>query len=305
MVIVLSSIAGFIVAAYAAVLAWFVSNETRLVFRAGETARSEHASDECFDMPHEDVELITEDGVTLSAWVVTAQSTAPWVLFLHGNAGRVAHHCPRYLAFRRMGLNVLAFDYRGYGDSRGLPTEKGIYRDATAAYHYLVDIRTIAPERIVVHGFSLGGAVGIELATRVPFAALIAESSFTSVPDIGMQRYPFLPIKLVARTRFDALEAVPRVRCPILFICSRDDTEIPSSHTDRLYAAAAAPKSFLEVHGEHDDASLLDADAFYRGIATFLSEHAGVQVTAPSGLRLTDGPMICPRDTPEPPPPSR
>ncbi|MBD3241220.1 MAG: alpha/beta fold hydrolase [Chitinivibrionales bacterium] len=286
-VVVLSSIAAVIAGAYAAVLAWFMSNETRLVFRAGETARSEHAAETCFDMAHEDVALVTEDGVRLSAWVVTARAGAPWVLFLHGNAGRVPHHCPRYLAFHHMNLNVLALDYRGYGQSRGIPTEQGLYRDAMAGYRYLVDTRKVAAERIYVHGFSLGGAVGIDLATRVPLAALIVESSFTSVPDVGMQRYPFLPIKFIARTRFDALGAVARVRCPILFICSRDDTEIPPSHTHRLYEAANEPKSLLEMSGEHDDVPLLQADRFYGGIAAFLSERAGWRISAPRDLRLT------------------
>lgn len=289
MVVVLSSIVAFVAAVYAAVLTWFVSNEARLVFRSGETARSERAADECFDMAHDDVEIVTEDGIHLSAWVVTARDNAPWVLFLHGNAGHVVHHCPRYCAFQQMGLNILAIDYRGYGASRGMPTEKGVHCDAMAAYRYLVDTRKAPPERIVVHGFSLGGAVGVELATRVPLAALVVESSFTSVPDVGMQRYPFLPIKLVARTRFNALGAITRVQCPVLFICSRDDTEIPSSHTDRLYAAANEPKSLLEVRGEHDDAALVDADRFFGGIAAFLTEYAGMRLAVPNGLRLVNG----------------
>ena len=144
-------------------------------------------------LAYEALRLKTEDGETLAAWWIPAQRAAPTLLFFHGNAGDIGDRLGSIRTFHDMGLNVLIFDYRGYGESTGKPSEPGTYADAMAAWTYLNAERGIPPSRIVVFGRSLGGAVASWLAARVDPGALILESTFTSAPAMAHGMFPFLP----------------------------------------------------------------------------------------------------------------
>ena len=135
---------------------------------------------------YEDVFITAADGVTLHGWFVPGEGRQT-VLFFHGNAGNISHRLDSIRIFHSLGLAVMAVDYRGYGRSEGRMSEQGSYRDAEAAYRYLIEDRCIDPESIVFFGRSMGSAVAIELATRFRPAALIAESCFTSLRDVGAE----------------------------------------------------------------------------------------------------------------------
>ena len=139
------------------------------------------------DLAYEQLTLDTEDGVRIDGWFVPASSGGPTVLFFHGNAGNISHRLESIQIFHELGLNVLIFDYRGYGRSTGKPSEQGLYRDADAAWFYLTNIRGIDAKEIVLFGRSMGGAVATRLAAKTQPAAVIVESTFTSVPDMGRQ----------------------------------------------------------------------------------------------------------------------
>jgi fermentation-respiration switch protein FrsA (DUF1100 family) len=171
------------------------------------------------------------------------------VLFCHGNAGNVSHRLDTLQFFRSLGLGTLIFDYRGYGRSDGSPSEKGTYRDAEAAWRHLVEQRQIPPERIVILGRSLGGAVAARLAADQRPGALVVESAFTSVPDLAARMFPVYPVHLLARIRYNTLKWIRRVHCPVLVVHSRDDEMIPFRHGRRLFEAAPEPKEFLELRG--------------------------------------------------------
>ena len=188
-----------------------------------------------------------------------------------------------------MGIGVLIFDYRGFGLSEGRPTERGTYEDADAAWRYLIETRGERPERVVLFGRSLGGAVAIELARRlmnrptepgkpgvagsVPQpAALVVESTFTSILDIGRVHYPFLPIRLLVTYRYASIEKVGHISCPKLFMHGRDDTLIPLSNGRKLFEAAAEPKRFIETPGEHNEAGFTYSPEFTDRLRAFLEE---------------------------------
>ena len=203
-------------------------------------------------MKYEQVTLSTADQERIVAWWVPHQGATATVLFCHGNAGNISDRLSTVCTFHRMGYQVLIFDYRGYGQSTGRPCEQGIYLDAEAAWRYLTDTRGIPPNRIVVFGRSLGGGVAIELARRHPPAALMVESTFTSVADIGQQQYPFLPVRLLCRHPYSSIDKVPLLTCPKLFLHSCDDELIPLANGKRLFETASEPKRFIETPGEHD-----------------------------------------------------
>jgi fermentation-respiration switch protein FrsA (DUF1100 family) len=260
---------GLVLLVYGGLLGWLYLNEHRLVyFPEGGPVAIPH------DLPAEAVRFPAADGVRLSAWLLVPQAdTARWILVLHGNAGNLAspgrpEHDRQLL---RLGLGVLALDYRGYGESDGTPSEAGLYTDARSAYDYLREVRGIPAERIILYGHSLGSAVAIELATRVPSAGLIVEGAFTSVPDRGGELYPYFPVGLIARNRFPSLARIGGIRVPLLVIHGRDDSTIPIAHGRRIFAAAPEPKSFLEVPGGHDDAFEIGAGEYEEGIRRFLA----------------------------------
>ena len=167
--------------------------------------------------------------------------TGLWLLICHGNAGNLSEfdRPVHYAGLRGLGLSLLAFDYRGYGESGGSPGEQGLYRDADAAYRYLREERGVPADRIVLFGHSLGSAVAIDLASRVPAAGLIVEGALTSAVDRGRELYPYIPVGWIARSRFRSIDKLPAVSAPKLFLHATRDEVIPI----RPRAAALRPRS--------------------------------------------------------------
>jgi uncharacterized protein len=260
----------FALTGYLAVVLMLVLLQSRLVFFP---TRALEATPIQAGMPFEDVWLRTEDGLRLHGWWVPAAQARGTVLFFHGNAGNISHRLLSLGTFHRLGYNTLIFDYRGYGRSEGRPSEAGTYRDAEAAWRHLVQERGIDPDEILLFGRSLGGAVAVALAERHTPAAVILESTFTSIPALGAELYPFLPVRWLARIRYDTLERIPRLRAPVLVVHSRDDDIIPFRHGRRLWEAAPEPKAFLEISGTHNDGFVTTGRRYEEGLAAFLGEH--------------------------------
>ena len=223
-------------------------------------------------MIYEDVFLSAEDGVRLHGWWIPAERDRGTLLFCHGNAGNISHRLELIAVFHRLGLNVLIFDYRGFGRSEGSPDEHGTYRDVEAFYRYLRQEKGIAPEQIVIFGRSLGGAVAIELARRAEAAALVVESAFTSAVDMGKLIFPFLPVRLLVQNQYDSILKIGELNLPVLIIHSPDDELVPFEQGERLFNAAREPKEFLRIAGGHGDGFLITGEAYAEGIAEFLGK---------------------------------
>ena len=255
---------------YGGALAWLVAQETQLVFRAGRPLGEGRPA-----FGFEQVNLPRTDGVRQFAWVMKAESggaDAAWVLYLHGNAATIASrgNLARYAQLRELGLHVLAPEYRGFGGLDGVPSEGSLALDARAAYDYLRTDLGVPPERIVIFGWSLGSAVAVSLAADVPQAAVILEGAPASIADIGAIQYPIFPIRLVMRNPFDSITRVNRIRAPVLFLHSPEDEVIPIGEARRLFDAATAPKTFVEVRGGHVYANDVDRAVFESAIRSLL-----------------------------------
>jgi fermentation-respiration switch protein FrsA (DUF1100 family) len=257
---------------YAGILVLLRLYESRLIFFPG-AQRTLTAPPASLGLPVQRVEIITEDSVKLVAWAIPAEPATPWwLLICHGNAGNLSEfdRPVHYAGLRQVGLNLLAFDYRGYGESEGMLSEAGLYRDADAAYRYLTQDRGVPPGRIIIFGHSLGSAVAVDLASRVPAAGLIVEGALTSVVDRGQELYPYIPVRWLAVSRFSSLEKIGRVTAPKLFLHATHDEVIPLAHGKRLYEMAPGPKTFVELRGGHGDAFEVDSAAYFQSIAKFL-----------------------------------
>jgi fermentation-respiration switch protein FrsA (DUF1100 family) len=224
-------------------------------------------------LPFEEVSFRTTDGVQIAAWYIPAQpaNERGVVLFSHGNAGNISDRLDSIRIFHGLNLGVLIYDYRGYGRSGGSPTEEGTYRDAEAAWEYLVTYRRVKPEKIVLFGRSLGSAVATEMALRKRAAALIIESGFTSVPDLGSTFFPHLPVRLISRFHYNTAAKVERITIPKLIIHSPDDEIVPFDHGRTIFERAAAPKAFLQIRGGHNEGFLMSGPVYINGLNDFLS----------------------------------
>lgn len=224
-------------------------------------------------LAYEDVRLTTEDGVQLHGWYVPHPGSNRALLFLHGNGGNISHRGDSLLIFHRLGFNVLIIDYRGYGQSDGRASESGLYRDARAAWRHLLDVRKFPPHHIVVFGRSLGGAVAADLATRVTPAAVILESVFTRYRDMAALYFPVMSRAAWLRYEFDTLAKMPRIKVPVLVLHSRNDEIIPYIMGEQLYAAAARPRLFGEMQGDHNSGFLQSQPGYAQLIGQFSSTY--------------------------------
>ena len=273
------ALAALIIIGYLAVIGYLVSNETSIVFHADVAAGSRQPA-----APFEQITSRRDDGSTQLTWIMrrtAGADQAPWVVFLHGNGATVSSRLNilHYERLRALGVNVIAPEYRGYSGTGGVPTEAGVERDARSGYDYLVEMLHIPSSRIVIFGWSLGSAVAVDLASRVPSAGVILEGAPSSLVDVGRIRYPFIPIRLVMRNPFDSIAKIGGVKAPLLFLHSPEDAVVPIDEGRRLFAAAHDPKEFVQVEGGHVYAAERDP-RFFDYIRRFLMER---QMTVVSG----------------------
>ena len=224
--------------------------------------------------PWQPIRFPTSDGLSLSGWYFPADKTAARsqlvVLVHHGNAGNVSHRLSLYRLLLDLGLNVLAYDYRGYGQSEGSPSEAGTYADGEAALAWL-QTQGFPAERVIAHGESLGGGIAAEMALRHPdLKGVILRSTFTSIPDLGRELFPFLPVRWLATIHYDTRSKLPRIRVPVLLLHSRTDTLIRYAHAESNLAAANEPKWLREIDGDHNDQPDASPEIYARAVAEFL-----------------------------------
>lgn len=260
--------------AYAAVCVWVWVAQERLVYAPDRTLRWTPEAD---GLPYEDVWLETADGERVHGWYLppAGGATDRHVLFFHGNGGDLADR-PRTLALLHgFGAGVLAIDYRGYGRSSGRPTEAGTRLDAEAAWRHLVETRGVPADAIVVYGRSLGGALATWIAARERPAGLVIESSFTHLVDMGHHHYPWLPVRLLTRIRYDSLALAPGLRCPVLMAHSPDDEIVPYALGRALAEAVPTLVDFVVLDGDHNSAFLRASATWYPRLGAFVRAPGG------------------------------
>lgn len=227
----------------------------------------------------EEVDFQTEDGKTLFGWFVPAPSNdgAPTAearftfLYFHGNAGNVGHRIEKLKMLASLPARIFIIDYRGYGKSEGAPGERGVERDALAAYRYLTEERKYPADSIIVYGESLGAAVAVDLAQKKSFGGLILEGGFTSVEAIAHEIPPFnwLP-SFFFSNKFDSLSKIGRAKMPKLILHSENDEIIPFAMGRKLFGAAKEPKRFAALAGGHNSAFFESGAAYLDAIRSFL-----------------------------------
>ncbi|MBU1869091.1 MAG: alpha/beta hydrolase [Candidatus Omnitrophica bacterium] len=231
-------------------------------------------SPKSFGLEYEEVFFKATDNVELSGWFLPDKDARYTVLFFHGNAGNISHRLEKLKFFHDLGCNVFIVDYRGYGKSKGKPSEKGVYLDAQGAYDYLLG-RNIHPEQIIGYGESIGGSVIIELASKNKLKALIVDSAFSNAKDMVRIIYPFLPYWIFS-SRWDSLSKIKNIKTPKLFIHSINDEIVPYKLGRKIFEAAPEPKEFLQIHGGHNSGFYESETVMKEKVADFLTHLRGV-----------------------------
>jgi pimeloyl-ACP methyl ester carboxylesterase len=268
---------GAIVLVYLLILGAYKLLEDRFVYHPTYTTREvNHLLPTKLGLDIDEVTVNTPDGEALFGWLTyadPAKANGQWVIFLHGNAGNISdmEYPRRYVALSKMGLNVLAIDYRGFGKSTGTPSEQGLYTDAQSAYDYLRKTRKVSSDDIVIYGYSLGTGVASELASHNHAGGLVLEAPYTSLPAIGAGQYPWLPVSMLMKNRYDTKGRISKVNYPLLILHATEDKIIPYAEGEAVLAAATSAKSMVPLRGDHISASILDSAKFYGAFEVFVS----------------------------------
>ena len=272
-------IIGFAALCYAAITLWVYLSQRRLLYYPTHTIAATPAE---AGLHHEDIWLTNRLGTRIHGWWLPHNNSRFTLLFAHGNGGNISHRLESFRIFHDLGLSIFIYDYSGYGQSHGEPTEAGMRADSRAAWDWLIREKKSAPQDILLFGRSLGGAVTAQLAgelaqENVSPAGIIMESTFTSVPDMGALLYPWLPVRLLASYQYNSVANLKPVQAPILFAHSRDDQTVPYALGLKLHTGYQGPKSFLELQGSHNDGFLTMGQAYATGLDQFIRELEGLR----------------------------
>jgi fermentation-respiration switch protein FrsA (DUF1100 family) len=254
--------------------------EKGLIFHPGRGNDSE--TPDVYGIEYDDVIFRTEDGLNLNGWFVPGKKPSPdadlhTLLWFHGNAGNINRRLDNLkMIYERVPVNVFIIDYRQYGRSEGKVSEEGTYIDARAALAYLHSRDDINNEKIIFFGRSLGSAVAVHLALEEKCRALILETPFTSILEMGKMLYPFLPVKLLLQTKYDSLAKIGNIKVPILVMHGDKDDLVPFEHGKRLYDMANEPKEFYTIPGAgHNDTHIVGGDEYFDVIRNFVNKLEG------------------------------
>lgn len=268
------------VLAYLGVCTYMWATQRHKIF---EPTQSLQTTPERFGLKFEEVHIPSgtgsEHGDLYAWWLPSELPGMPTILYLHGNDKNIghAHDVNSAARLHGMGYNLLAVDYRGYGKSTGgEPSEAKMYEDAESSWNYLIKQRASDPKNTFIYGHSLGGAIAIDLAVRHPEAAgLIAESTFTSMVDLGKLKYPYLPADLLVNQRFDSISKISRLKIPLLLIHGTWDKLVPYEMSQRLYDKAPQPKfQKLIEGGQHQNSGIVAPLEYRAAVSEFIQRYA-------------------------------
>ena len=268
---------------YLVLLSLLYLKQPALIYLPDMPTRQQVATPLNVGLDYRPVTLIAEDGIKLDGWFLPVEAPRATLLFFHGNAGNISHRLESLDFFHSLGLAVFILDYRGYGRSEGSPSEVGTYKDAEAAWRYLTETRGLSPSEILLFGRSLGGAMAAYLASRHKAMGLVLESTFTSVPALAAEHYPWVPVRWLIRYHYPTLERLPGLRMPLWIVHSNEDEIVPFSHGQALYEAAGEPKRLLEIRGGHNDPVGWRGEAYRRGWQAFI-DLAGANVSSGNAM---------------------
>ena len=217
----------------------------------------------------EKVKVNTQDRIELLSWYHNKNlNNYKTILFLHGNAGSLENRIHKINHFKDMNVNFLLISWRGFSGNKGKPTEKGLYEDAKSAVAWLKS-KGVNENNIIIYGESLGTAVAAEIAQNKNFAGIILESPFTSMIDAGKNKYPYLPVRLLLKDKYESNKKIKNIKSPILIMHGKVDTLVPFDMGKKMYELANEPKYYY--FSEYDDHMMEYNEKLLKVLKDFIS----------------------------------
>jgi fermentation-respiration switch protein FrsA (DUF1100 family) len=223
----------------------------------------------------ENVDFGTDDGLRLEGWFVPPRhdGRSVTVVVFNGNGGNRSDRVPLARALSSHGYGVLLFDYRGYAQNPGSPSQDGLEMDGLGAVTYLSSRGDVDEQRIVYFGESLGAAVAISTANQVQPAVLVLRSPFTSLPDVASTHLPFLPMSVLLKDLYPNEDAIRSVDVPVLVVAGSEDRTVPLEQSQRVFRAAQGPKAIVVISGaDHNDVRLSSGQQLVGAVSTFVND---------------------------------
>jgi uncharacterized protein len=252
---------------YLLLITWFYFNQNNLVFFPKFDTEE---TPEQYGLNHDKITFKSTNANTIHAIYFPINKQNPTVLYCHGNYGNITYHLEHVSNFTELGLNVLVFDYSGYGKSTGKVSEENCYQDAQAAYNYLKDTLHISPNNIILFGHSLGAAIASHLAISNPSKGLILEAPFKSIKQLGAELHPYIPVKQLCHITLQNSENLPKINIPTLIFHSTEDKVIPYHHSQTLIEKANEPKLLIPLTGNHGNSTIKNKAIFQKILKDFI-----------------------------------
>ena len=218
---------------------------------------------------YKEVHINSENDIKLKSWFAYANPNNKTILFFHGNAGELSARVYKLNKFHELDLNFLIISWRGFSGNNGKPTEQGLYKDAKNAVGWL-EAKGIYKKDIILYGESLGTGVAVELATKDQYSGVILESPYTSMIDMGKRFYPFLPISILQKDKYNSLKKLNMIKSPILVLHGKADTLVPFYMGKKIYDAANEPKYYY--FPEFDNHMMTYDENMLKTLSNFLNE---------------------------------
>lgn len=259
------SIFVFIFILYFAAIGYLYINQDRILFHNKNSTEMPSFN----GLNVENIRIKTIDGENLQAWYLKPKNNKPIILYFFGSGSSLESQKWRIIRLNKKGYGILAFAYRGFSGSSGKPSENGLRIDGLSAYDWLIK-NNYKPDEIIIHGHSLGSGVATYVASQRPAKFLALEAPFISALKLAQEKYPFFPIKLLMRNKFENDINIKKVNIPVLIAHGDKDTIIPYRHGKTLCETANFPKKFIGFKGS--DHNTLVIDGFYNSLDEYSSE---------------------------------
>ena len=218
---------------------------------------------------YKEVYIESEKDIKLKSWYSYLNPNKKTILFFHGNAGELGARTYKLNKFNDLDLNFLIISWRGFSGNNGKPTEQGLYKDAQKAVEWL-EKKGINKKDIILYGESLGTGIAVELATKNEYSGIILESPYTSMIDMGKRFYPFLPISVLQKDKYNSLKKLSMIKSPILVLHGKSDTLVPFYMGKKIYDAANEPKYYY--FPDHDNHMMTYDQDMLRTLSNFVNE---------------------------------
>ena len=238
----------WLLVAYIVIVVFVYFYQRNLLYHPSEN----NYQDAKIEFDYEEIFKKVDDEIKLKSWIVKKdfKKFKTLVLF-HGNAGHLSNRIYKINELNKLNINILLISWRGFSGNKGSPTEKNLYQDAKAAIKWLNE-QKIENEQIILYGESLGSGVAVEIAKKNNFNGIILESPFTSIENSAKIYYPYLPVKLLLKDKYDSISKIKMINIPILIMHGKKDDVVPFAMGKELFEKANTPKhSYFTSEDDH------------------------------------------------------